>query len=507
MSKRSATELLTPASNGQPFTKASGSGSKRDNVAPDDMGEFEDAWEDEIESDEDVVDAEAGQDEDVLPAIEESDEQPAARDVFIPGRHTLGPDEILEADDAVYIMRHSMKVTWPCLSFDILRDNLGDERQRYPATAYLVSGTQADVAKDNEIVVYKLSSLHRTQKDGDDSDSEDENEDDDEENLDEDPIVEYRSIPHVGGVNRVRAQPLPPSSQLPPVSQPYHVASWAETGKVHIWDVRPLIEALDVPGYSVDRRRTHTPVYTVNSHGRAEGFAMDWAVTGSSLRLLTGDIHSKIYLTSSSPSGFNTAAQPFTSHTSSVEDLQWSPTDLTVFASCSADKSVLIWDIRSKGRQSVGSIDSAHDSDVNVISWSRAAAYLLLSGGDEGGIKVWDLRNVKKRAQDTNPSSVASFAWHKAPITSIEWHPTDDTVFAASGADDVVSMWDLGVEPDDDEMGGADEEDSQKDMPPQILFLHQGQTDVKELHWHPQIPGAIISTASDGFNIFKTISM
>ncbi|KAJ6504386.1 WD40-repeat-containing domain protein [Mycena vulgaris] len=505
MSKRSATELLTPVTTtGQPFTKASGSGSKRDNVAPDDMGEFEDAWEDEIESDEDDEDG-MDVDDEVLPAIEESDEQPAVPDVFIPGRNVLGPDEILEPDDAVYIMRHSMKVTWPCLSFDILRDNLGDERQRYPATSYLVAGTQADAAKDNEVVVYKLSSLHRTQKDGDDSDSEDENEDDDAENLDEDPIVEYRSIPHVGGVNRVRAQLLPPSSQLPPVSQPYHVASWSETGKVHIWDVRPLMEALDVPGYSVDKRRTHSPVYTVNSHGHAEGFAMDWAATGSSLRLLTGDIHSKIYLTSSSPSGFNTAAQPFTSHTSSIEDLQWSPTDLTVFASCSADQSVRLWDIRSKGRQSVGSIDPAHDSDVNVISWSRSTAYLLLSGGDEGGIKVWDLRHVKKRPQDANPSPVASFSWHKAPITSIEWHPTDDSVFAASGADDQLSMWDLGVEQDDDEMGG--ENDEGKDVPPQLMFLHQGQTDIKELHWHPQIPGAIISTASDGFNIFKTISL
>jgi hypothetical protein len=105
-------------------------------------------------------------DEEVLPAIEESDEQPAAPNVFIPGTHTLGQDEILEPDDSVYIMRHSMKVNWPGLSFDVLRDSLGEQRQRYPATAYLVTGTQADVAKNNELLVYKLSSLHRTQKDG-----------------------------------------------------------------------------------------------------------------------------------------------------------------------------------------------------------------------------------------------------------------------------------------------------------------------------------------------------
>jgi ribosome assembly protein RRB1 len=49
-----------------------------------------------------------------------------------------------------------------------------------------------------------------------------------------------------------------------------------------------------------------------------------------------------------------------------------------------------------------------------------------------------------------------------------------------------VTLWDLSVEQDEDE--------------------HQGQKDVKEIHWHPQIPGMIISTASDSFNAFKTIS-
>ncbi|KAH9913338.1 glutamate-rich WD repeat containing [Epithele typhae] len=516
MSKRSATEIQAPPGSHEGSRKTPRSVSKQKDVSmEDEMGEFEDGWEDEYESDEEVVDGGEGKaedgmdvDDEVMPPIEESEEQPPAPDAFIPGVHHLGKDEILEPDESVYIMRHNMSVNWPCLSFDILRDNLGDQRQRYPATAYIVAGTQADVAKNNEIFVYKMSSLQKTQRENDSDDEEDEDED----ALDEDPLLEHRSIPHLGGVNRVRAQPLPASSPLPPVSQPYYVASWSETGKVHIWDVRPLIEALDVPGYTLDKSRAHTPAFTVPSHGRAEGFALDWASSGgaspSGLRLLSGDVHSKIFLTTAGPAGFNALAQPFAGHTSSVEDLQWSPSEPTVFASCSADQSVRVWDVRTKGRRSVAGIERAHASDVNVVSWNRASTYLLLSGGDEGGIKTWDLRNVKKSGSDApDPTPVAAFNWHTAPITSIEWHPTEDSIFAASGADDQVTLWDLAVEQDDDETGAMDATEGGRDVPPQLLFVHQGQKDVKEVHWHPQIPGMVISTAYDGFNVFKTISV
>ncbi|KAI0275332.1 glutamate-rich WD repeat containing [Gloeopeniophorella convolvens] len=508
MSKRAAGD----ASSAPQKASRTASGQAREKPAEDEMGEFEDAWEDEIE-DEAAAERDGMEvDDEVMPPIEESDEKPQAPRTFIPGVHTLGKDEVLEPDDSVYLMRHAMHTTWPCLSFDVLRDDDGDQRQRFPASAYILAGTQADTAKNNELAVFKLTQLHKTQHAGESDDSDaDDDDDDDDGALDEDAVLEHRAVPHFGGVNRVRAAPLPAGQPLPPPAQPYYAATWADTGKVHIWDVRPQLHALATPGAAVDKARAGAPRHTVAAHGRAEGFALAWAgAPGAGLRLLSGDTHAKIFLTTAAPAGFSTQGAPFGAHTASVEDLQWSPGEPTVFASCSADRSVRVWDVRSRARVDVAGVERAHASDVNVISWNRSTAYLLLSGGDEGALKVWDLRNVKKRGTAApDPTPVASFGWHRAPITSVEWHPTEDSIFAAAGADDQVTLWDLAVEQDDEEAGGAMDEtpEGARDVPPQLLFVHQGQRDVKEVHWHPQIPGAVISTALDGFNIFKTISV
>lgn len=49
--------------------------------------------------------------------------------------------------------------------------------------------------------------------------------------------------------------------------------------------------------------------------------------------------------------------------------MQWSPTEADVFASCSVDGNIAIWDIRL-GNSPAASI-KAHNADVNVISWNR----------------------------------------------------------------------------------------------------------------------------------------
>ncbi|XP_059693747.1 glutamate-rich WD repeat-containing protein 1 [Haemorhous mexicanus] len=307
--------------------------------------------------------------------------------------------------------------------------------------------------------------------------------------------------PHYGGVNRLRVTSLGGS----PVA-----AVWSERGQVEVLDLRGALGALGTEFGEGDSGRGPKsvqqgalPALATFSGHLDEGFGLDWSPQSPG-RLLSGDVRGRIHRWEPREGGWAVDQRPLLGHGGSVEDIQWSPSEASVFISCSADASIRVWDVRAPpARACQLSLASAHDGDVNVLTWSRRDPAALLSGGDDGTLRLWDLRSIR-----SSPSSVATFKQHRGPITSVQWHPGESGVLAAAGEDDLVTQWDLGVERDPQETGeGAAEGEGLSELPPQLLFLHQGEREVKELHWHPQCPGLLLCTGREGIAAFRTISV
>jgi ribosome assembly protein RRB1 len=196
------------------------------------------------------------------------------------------------------------------------------------------------------------------------------------------------------------------------------------------------------------KKESPLPLFQFGGHLN-EGFALDWSpVVGG--QLVTGDIKKNIHVWKMDESGtsWQVDQRPYAAHTASIEDLQWSPNEPTVFASASCDKSIRIWDTRAgPTKANMLTCEGAHASDVNVINWNRTEPFLV-SGGDDCLIKIWDLRLFGEN------KPVGMLKYHTKPITSVEWNTNDSTVFAASGEDDQLTIWDLAVEKDDQEIDG-----------------------------------------------------
>ncbi|KXZ51975.1 hypothetical protein GPECTOR_11g97 [Gonium pectorale] len=478
--------------------------------------------------------------------------KPKAKKVWRPGIDPVDEDEELEYDPTAYDCLHRFEVDWPCLSFDILKDDLGGPRSSFPHTVFLVAGTQAASARQNYVAFLRLARLgqgrhgKKAAADDDDEESDDDDDSDDDDEMGEGEEGEaaaaaaaerrarapgrageppatfhFRKVAMTCGVNRVRSMP----------QQPAVVAVWGDNAQVKLLDGSKLVAELAAEseptaanakgrGAGAAKPQELKPLAT-HSHS-SEGFALDWSSCRPG-RLASGDNRHKIHVWEPAEGGKWAVGGAHVGHEGAVEDIQWSPSEETVFASCGTDQSVRIWDTRERGRPMLTAA-GAHGCDVNVLSWNRGVTYMLASGADDGCIRIWDLRTFASggggaaagAAAGTSgggggaPEHVAQFTFHRSHVSSVEWCPYEGSMLASCSGDNQLAVWDLALERDPDEEAALAPEGNAaapEDLPAQLLFLHAGQNDLKELHWHSQIPGLILSTAGDGFNLFKASNM
>ena len=90
----------------------------------------------------------------------------------------------------------------PCLSLDVIPDELGNDLTTYPLTLYGVAGTQTQKTTSNSIIVFKMHNLHETKrrsKKSDDSDGDDSEDEEDENNPEKQPKLKVAGIKHTEG--------------------------------------------------------------------------------------------------------------------------------------------------------------------------------------------------------------------------------------------------------------------------------------------------------------------
>lgn len=248
-------------------------------------------------------------------------------------------------DTAAYRLLHRAGTGAPCLSLDIIKDDLGDDRESLPLSLLLCAGTQANTAQGNRLMVLKMLNLHGPRRgagSGADSDSEDED-DEDEDDEERSPRLHLAMIPHYGTINRVRVADLPPG----PIA-----AVWSERGSVELYELGPALGVLEEEEGGGDgtpnlrQLKEQKPTFSFGGH-QDEGYAMDWSPTVPG-RLLSGDNGGRIHQWEPREGGtWDVKPRPFRGHTAAVEDVQWAPREAPVFVSCSCDSSVRIWDIRA----------------------------------------------------------------------------------------------------------------------------------------------------------------
>lgn len=338
-----------------------------------------------------------------------------------------GDDKMeLEFSPAAYKMLHEFTSEWPCLSFDVLRDSNGYERQRFPYSLYLAGGTQADKDSNNKVGAMRLSNLTKMELDDDDPDNEDEEEDDDDDDGDVgDPVFSSRWLPHTSAVNRFRSMP----------QYPYVCATYSESGDVDIWHLGSCMTHIDMCGTTASggvetaspssgkqkrargqeesesapargnivpqinqnpllctvtwpQSSASTPVF--HKKFKREGYGLDWSTVKAG-RLATGDIAGTIRIYDEN-GGKWSELMSLSHGEASVEEIQWSPTEEQILITGGTDGNIMLWDVRTK--KCVRSL-KAHTTDINVMSWNRKVTNLLATGADDGVFRVWDLNALK----------------------------------------------------------------------------------------------------------------
>jgi len=162
----------------------------------------------------------------------------------------------------------------------------------------------------------------------------------------------------------------------------------------------------------------------------------------------------------------------FTGHANAVEDVAWSHANEHLFGSCSDDKKLMIWDMRTDNKEKPAHVVEAHQGEVNSLTFNAYSPFLIATGGTDHKVNIWDMRKLANRLHTMES--------HRGDILRVHFAPFNETILGSASADRRVNIWDLS------RIGEEQSQQDAEDGPPELLFVHGGHTSkVSDFSWNP----------------------
>ncbi|XP_076470516.1 GATOR2 complex protein WDR59-like isoform X3 [Babylonia areolata] len=117
-------------------------------------------------------------------------------------------------------------------------------------------------------------------------------------------------------------------------------------------------------------------------------------------------------------------------HSRIISDVDWSPFDVNIVASCSIDCFTYLWDIR-EAKKPVHSFQTV--AGAYQVKWNKVTNNLFATT-HEGDIRIWDPRKGNTPQQ--------YIAAHLSKIHGLDWNPNDQYQFVTASQDGYVRLWD-----------------------------------------------------------------
>ncbi|XP_019442855.1 PREDICTED: WD-40 repeat-containing protein MSI4-like [Lupinus angustifolius] len=172
-------------------------------------------------------------------------------------------------------------------------------------------------------------------------------------------------------------------------------------------------------------------------------------------------------------------------HEDTVEDVTFCPSSAQEFCSVGDDSCLILWDARI-GTTPAVKVEKAHNADLHCVDWSPHDVNLILTGSADNSVRMFDRRKLTSNGVG---SPIHKFEGHKAAVLCVQWSPDKSSVFGSSAEDGLLNIWDF------EKVGNNTEQSS---APPGLFFQHAGHRDkVVDFHWNAYDPWTIVSVSDD----------